>query len=105
VANAYFEPAALERMSLHVAFWRKDDSVAEAWRTAIRGRWEWPPAAPVSLLGSDELVYFEKGLFGGVCTFCVCPLCGSVPGGTSVELAGGVIGGVLPSWLYVMLAV
>ena len=30
---------------------------------------------------------------------------GRVPGGTSVELTGAVIGGVLPSWLYVTLHV
>ena len=54
----------------------------------------------MAALGSDELVYFEEGLLGGLCMFG-----GSVPGGTSVELAGAVIGGVLPSWLYVMLQV
>jgi len=59
----------------------------------------------MAALGSDELVYFEKGLFGGVCTFWACLLCGSVPGGASVDLAGAVIGAVLPSWLYVMLHV
>jgi hypothetical protein len=51
----------------------------------------------MAALGSVELVYFEEGLLGG------CMFGGSVPGGTSVELAGAVIGCVLPSWLYVML--
>jgi len=34
VANAYFEPAALERMSLHVAFWWKRESDLRLFRTA-----------------------------------------------------------------------
>jgi hypothetical protein len=42
------------------------------------------------MLRSDEFVYLETG---------GCVPGGSVPGGTSVELGGGVIGGVLPSWL------
>jgi hypothetical protein len=26
----------------------------------------------MAALGSDEFVYFERGLFWGVCVFCVC---------------------------------
>jgi hypothetical protein len=69
-----------------------------------------PASGPVSVLRSDGFVYFEPGVFGGVCVFCGRVFCGSVPGGrvpggTSVELAGAAIGGVLPSWLYVTLHV
>src|SRR5262249_23563450 len=61
-------------------------------------------SGPGLMLRSNECVYFETGLFGVVCVFCVRMFCGSVPGGrvpggTSIELGGAVIGGVLPSWL------
>jgi hypothetical protein len=55
------------------------------------------------VLPGEGFAYFEKGVFVGVCVLSGCVFCGvpggSVPGGTSVELVGGVIGGVLPSWL------
>ena len=70
---------------------------------AIRGRWGWSPATPDLVLPGKGFVYFETGnleprvFCPGVLGGCVPG--GSVPGGTSVELVGGVIGGVLPSWL------
>jgi len=57
-------------------------------------------SGPGLMLGSGEFVYFEAGVFDGVvCVFCGCVPGGSVPGGTSVELGGAVMGGVLPRWL------
>ena len=61
-------------------------------------------SGPGLMLRSNEFFYFEKAYFGVVCVSWVCMFGGSspggrVPGGSSVELAGAVIGGVLPSWL------
>ena len=73
------------------------------------------PVLRAADISGDEFVYFVTGVFGAVCVLSGCVFCGSVPGGrvpggrvpggTSVELVGGVIGGVLPSWLYVTLQV
>ena len=62
------------------------------------------------MLPSNGFVYFESGPFGVVCMPCVRLFGGgipggTVPGGTSLELDGAVMGGVLPSWLYVTLHV
>lgn len=67
------------------------------------------PAAPGFVLRNDGFVYFESGNLEAR-VFCPGVLGGSVPGGsvpgeTSVELGGAVMGGVLPSWLYVVLHV
>lgn len=56
-------------------------------------------SGPGLVFCSDGFVYLEAGVFGAVCVFCGCVPGGSVPGGTSVELGGAVMGGVLPSWL------
>jgi hypothetical protein len=58
---------------------------------------------PGFMLGNDGFVYFEKGNLEPR-VFCPVVLGGWVPGGsvaggTSVDLGGAVMGGVLPSWL------
>jgi len=61
------------------------------------------PVLRAADISGDEFVYFVTGVFGAVCVLSGCVFCGvpggRVPGGTSVELGGAVIGGVLPSWL------